>query len=207
MFSTLKERVFAAGFAAMTALILTACTSNPPGPDLSRVAERTEQAMIEFSAELERAGTAEEATPEQMARFEDDLTYALNEAPQIYANTIGIDLASDGSFSGYNDANGNMTQDMGETDLFTVEIDTANRRMILTEEGGTSTGFPFASAGLGFLAGALIGNLLGRQQRAGIAPSSFNNRSVQSASQYSQTRAAQNNARSRARSGGPSRGK
>ncbi|MGF1455256.1 MAG: hypothetical protein ACFB6R_07745 [Alphaproteobacteria bacterium] len=205
---TTKKFAFAACLAGISSVVIAACSQSEPGPDLTKVVERTETAMTEYQDYLTRNGI-EEAGPDELQQFETVLVDSINSDPRFYGNPIGVDVAQDGSVDGFKDTNANNEQDYGENALFKIEIDSANQRMIVTDlTTGNATGFPFMGAATGFLAGALIGNLLSRQRSAGIQPSSFNNRSVQSPSQYANQRsAAQSQARSRARSGGPSRGK
>ncbi len=204
---TMKNFAFAACMMGVSSFVLAACTQSEPGPDLSKVVERTETAMTEYQAFLEQNGITE-AGVDELQQFETVLVENINGSPRFYGSAIGVDVAEDGSVDGFKDTNANNEKDFGDNDLFKIEIDSANGRMIVTDlTTGSSTGFPFMSAGAGFLAGALLGNLLGRQRSAGIQPGSFNNRSVQSPSQYANQRATSSQARSRARSGGPSRGK
>ncbi len=192
---------------AVAALALTACTSRQPGPDLVKVGERAEMAMVEYDAYL-RDNNVTEPGPAEFQQFETYLSQITNADPRFYGSPIGFDVQNDGSVDGFKDSNGDGEPGgIGEYALFTIEIDSVNNRLVITEEGGVSTGFPLASAATGFLAGALIGNLLNRQRSAGIRPESFNNRNIKSTSEYRQSQAQAQNARSRARSGGPSRGK
>ncbi len=107
-------------------------------------------------------------------------------------------LGKDAKFTGVDDANRNKVADADEPLLFTVELDAQNKRMIATDSSGTGTSHGFS--GMGFIAGALIGSMMGRQRSAGIAPGSFSNRKLASPASYNQ-------ARSRARSGGLRGGK
>ena len=107
----------------------------------------------------------------------------------------------DATFLGFVDANGNKVQDDGEGKLFTVEIDSENKRLIATDMAGNGSHLGFSGAG--FLAGALIGSLLSRQRNAGVRPGAFNNRTTTARSDYK----APASARSRSRSGGLGRGK
>ena len=182
---------------AALALTLTACGSSEPGPDLRFVLSRTTQAMSIFDKYLKEK-KIEKATDQHMAQFNGFLQKAMNVKPPVYKIPIATKLLKDAKFEGYGDANGNGVVDSGEKRLFTVEVDLANKRLIATDTSGQSTSR--GVSGLGFLAGALIGNLLGRQRASGVTPQSFSNRKVTPPSAYGR-------ARSRARSGGMFRGK
>lgn len=182
---------------AALALALTGCGSSEPGPDLRNVLSRTTAAMSIFDKYL-KDNKIEKATDKEMVQFNAFLQKAMNTNPAVYKTPIATKLLKDAKFEGYGDANGNGTVDSGEKRLFTVEVDHANKRLIATDTSGQSTSR--GVSGLGFLAGALIGNLLGRQRAAGITPQSFANRKVTPPSAYGQ-------ARGRARSGGLFRGK
>lgn len=108
-----------------------------------------------------------------------------------------MDIQSDATFIGYADTNNNGVKDCDEGDIFTLEIDEENQRLIATDVAGNSTGLRFS--GTGFVAGMLIGSLINRQRATGVSKSSFNHRSVSSRAIY--------RAPSSARSGGLRAGK
>ncbi|MEP5762549.1 MAG: hypothetical protein ABJ327_25160 [Litoreibacter sp.] len=164
--------------------------------DLGQVLDRTEYAITSYQGYLDENKIAE-ATDVQIDEFREFYVQVLNSDPRFYDKAMGLDIQSDGKFLGYADTNSNGTQDSSEGDLFTVEIDEENRRLIATDLAGNSSGLRFS--GTGFIAGALIGNMLGRQRAAGISKASFNNRSVSPRSSYK--------APSSARSGGLRAGK
>ena len=138
-----------------------------------------------------------EVTGDNMEEFRGLLAGVMNADPRFYDKRLGMDIQDNATFLGYADENANGIQDSGEGDVFTVEIDEANKRLIATDIAGNSSGLRFS--GSGFLAGALIGSLINRQRAAGISASSFNNRSVTPRSSY--------RAPSSARSGGLRAGK
>ena len=171
--------------------------------DLGAVLDRTEFALMNYEkmTQLEIDETATEATPEQMEEFRGIYTQVMNVDPKFYDKQIGLALKEDGSFLGFQDGNYNNVQDSGEEKLFTVEIDTENSRLIATDLNGSSSGLRFS--GTGFLAGAIVGRLLGRQRAAGIKPGAFANRNVKPRSSYKSP----SSARSKSRSGGVRTGK
>ena len=162
-----------------------------PKVDLSQVLNRTVFAMDQFDKHL-KSKNIEKATDEHMGQLNGFLTRVMNK-PKFHDTAIATKLDKEAKFLGMVDANENGKVDEGEKQIFTVEIDSANKRLIATDSSGEGTSRGFS--GMGFLAGALIGAMLGRQRAAGIQPNSFNNRKLKSPNAYRQ-------ARSRARSGG-----
>jgi len=171
-----------AGIAAASFVLMAGCSSKVENPDLGKVLD----VFIDSLNNFEASGTEQEASSETMQAFTDQTHQMLNNPP-IMSNPVGLNLREDGSFLGFNDANQNNIQDAGEQDLFTVEIDIERSRLIATDTSGTATDMRFS--GMGFLAGAIIGNLLGRQRASGISANSFASRNVTPRSSYSSARA------------------
>lgn len=124
-----------------------------------------------------------------------------NDSSLAKLGPMGVSAEKDGSFLTYADANKNNVKDAGEKDLFKVEADTENNRLVaISEEGTTEQQHSFS--GSGFLMGMLIGNMLSGQRSAGVNPAN------RKASTVSKTKAkAAPSAKSRAGSGSHSRGK
>lgn len=181
--------------AAIMAIGLSACSSSDPGPDLQRVLARAATALSIFDKYL-KDNKIETATDQHMGQLNGFLQRAMNSKPPVYKHAIATKLLKDAKFEGYRDTNANGKVDSGEKRLFTLEVDHANKRLLATDTSGRATSHGIS--GMGFLAGALMGNLLGRQRSAGIGPSHFANRKVTPPRSY---------ARGRARSGGLFRGK
>ena len=194
-----------AGAAGFAILGLAACGGTPQTADLGQVLDRTEFTLTEYENYLSSAaaeGTSPtEATDEQMAEFAGFLTDVMNSQPTFYDQPIGMEIKEDAVFQGFVDKNMNRVQDSGEKNIFTVEIDSENMRLIATDETGEASHKGFSGSGL--LAGLVIGRLLSRQSAAGIRPGSFNNRTTTARSAYQ----AKPSARSRVRSGGSRAGK
>lgn len=160
---------------------------NAQTADLGQVLDRTDYAISGYQGYLaDRQVT--EVSDGEVEEFRTLLTEVLNAEPRFYDERLGLEIQQDAKFLGFADKNGNGTQDSGEGDVFTVEIDEANNRLIATDMAGNSSGLRFSGAG--FLAGALIGNLINRQRGAGIKANSFNNRSVTPRSSYTAPRSA-----------------
>ncbi|WP_411892611.1 hypothetical protein [Yoonia sp. SDW83-1] len=164
--------------------------------DLGQVLDRTEFVLTEYQGYLGESGITD-VTDQQMAEFTEFYTVVLNSEPRFYGKTLGLEVMPDATFLGFADENANGVQDTDEGKVFTVEIDEANRRLIATDVAGNASGLQFS--GTGFLAGALIGNLISRQRGAGISAASFNNRTATPRSNYRPP--------SSARTGGPRSGK
>ena len=164
--------------------------------DLGQVLDRTEFVLTEYQGYMGENGI-ENVGPEEMAQFTGFYTDVLNAEPKFYEQTLGLEVMEDATFLGFADANANGIQDDGEGKVFTVEIDEENNRLIATDVAGNSSGLRFS--GTGFIAGALIGNMIGRQRAAGVSKASFNNRTVTPRANY--------RAPTSARSGGPRAGK
>jgi hypothetical protein len=174
--------------------------SGPQSADMGEVLDRTEAAMNRFES-FAQDSSITSLDDAQVGQFTEFLALSLNAEPRFYDKTFGIELQPDASFVGFNDDNLNSVQDAGETKLFTLEIDSANNRLIATDETGTGAHRGFSGTGL--MAGMLLGNLMSRQSAAGVRPGSFNNRQTTARSAYK----APASARSRARTGGFSVGK
>jgi hypothetical protein len=168
-----------------------------PNVDLTQVLDRSVVAMDKYDRFLKQ-NKIEKATDEHLNTLNEIFQEELNKAPVLHSGLIATRFGKDAKFTGVDDANANKVADADETPLFTVELDAANKRLIATDTNGTGTQRGFS--GMGFIAGAMIGSMLGRQRSAGIAPGSFSNRKVASPAAYNQ-------ARSRARSGGLRGGK
>jgi hypothetical protein len=184
MFGNLKTIVIVGvlGFAAYSLFL---APESEQTADLGQVLDRTEFAIIQYQEYLE-ANSIAEASDEQVDEFTGYLTEVMNTEPRFYDQPLGLEILSDAKFSGYVDPNENGVRDSGEGEIFTIEIDEANNRLIATDTTGQSAGLRFSGAG--FLAGALIGNLIGRQRSAGITAASFNNRTVTPRTSYSAPR-------------------
>lgn len=132
-----------------------------------------------------------------MEKFTSQYNDNLNAAqPPMNANPIGIHAQDNGALLSFDDLNGNGIQDEGEEDLFTMEVDGENNRLIASSETESRDhGF----SGSGLLMGMLIGNLMSRQAATGTNPASRKTTSRGTASPTS--------AKSRAGSGSHSRGK
>ncbi len=181
-------------------LLLGSCTQKAPGVDLDRVMKITTQSMQRFE-QSNMNGVKGNMDDLAMAQFSRDLADDLRMAqPPLYTSPIGIVVAKDGSIQGYNDKNGNYIRETGEGDLFKIEIDSQNNRIIASNDGVVRE--QGMGMGGGLMMGMLMGSLLSRQSAAGIRPGAFNNKRA-----TPKPRARTSSARSRAGSGSFSSGK
>lgn len=167
------------------------------------VAEYFSDGLAQSAAAQGVAATDEEpllADPETMATFTDVFEQAINDQPALYSAPMGVNLLDDGSFRGFEDLDGDGEKGMTEKGLWTLEIDEANERLVLTTEGSQRYGF--SGIGTGLIAGAILGNMMGRQRASGVNPGRFSSANVSTRS-ASQVRSA----RSSARTGGARVGK
>lgn len=189
-------------FLIIALIAMTGCQNNysQQGVDLDRVLKIMSDSMTEFE---QKNGTMGEQ--EAISRFAVQFQKDLNTAnPKVHPEKIGVTANNDGSFMGYNDKNGNNTQDSGERKLFTIEIDSQNNRLLASEGQQVRE----HRAGSGFLMGMLVGSMLSRQRTAGVNTNNLGNKKttpkqpVNSAQRRNTT-----SARSRSGSGSYSRGK
>ena len=94
-----------------------------------------------------------------------------NDSSLAKLGPMGVTAEKDGSFLTYADANKNNVKDAGEKDLFKVEADSENNRLVATNEEGT-TEQSHSFSGSGFFMGMLMGSMLSGQRSAGVNPAS-----------------------------------
>ena len=149
-----------------TSMVLTGCgmqSAPEPRVDLDRVMTIAGETMNSFDA---RATGVDESNA--MNEFSVLLGYDLNDAqPPLYDGQIGVAAQEDGSLMGFSDADGNATQESGEDELFKVEVDTENNRLLASSEGAVQErGFSMG----GLFMGMMLGNMLSRQRTSGVNP-------------------------------------
>jgi len=154
----------AALVSSLSILLISCGGGGTPIPDL-------DQALTVAADSLVRFDNSETDIKEENAMEEFAIVYtnALNASqPVVHTGPLGVAPKEDGSFSVYDDKNSNMIADSGEKELFIVEVDEQNDRLIASTEGYVrDRGF----SGGGLLMGYLIGSMLGRQRAAGARPS------------------------------------
>lgn len=171
--------------------------------DLHRVMDIASTTMETFKSDKEGDAALNEFNTE----FQKNLNTM---KPEAYPGTVGVNLEKDGSFHGYADENNNQAKDAGEPEIFKLEIDTENKR-ILASDGERVADHSIAGmmGGLagGLIAGMLIGSLLNRQRAAGVNRQALGNRQANTARGSTGSTSSNNSARSRAGSGSHSSGK
>ncbi|MEN8214447.1 MAG: hypothetical protein ABFR19_08805 [Pseudomonadota bacterium] len=185
-------------------LLLNGCSPQQPGVDLDRVMKIALESMQRYE-QTTLSGVDGKMDDAAMAQFSRDLSDDLRMAqPPLYTGPLSAVVAKDGSIQGYHDRNANYVRETGEEDLFKIEIDSQNKRIIASNDGVVRD--QGMGMGGGFLMGMLMGNLLSRQSAAGIRPGAFNNVRA-TPKPRTRTRSSFGSARSRAGSGSFSSGK
>lgn len=155
--------------ALFSSMVLAGCGAQSvpePRVDLDRVMNIAGETMNSFDA---RASDVNEENA--MNEFSVLLGYDLNDAqPPLYDGYIGVAPQEDGSLLGFNDTDSDSTYDSGEDELFKVEVDTENNRLLASSEGVVQEGGGFSMGGL--FMGMMLGNMLSRQRSAGVNPAS-----------------------------------
>ncbi len=150
------------------ALVLTACDQKQSATaDLDRILGVASNSMTSF--ESKNSSNMEALNKGNvMDKFSSNYASDLNASqPPIHTGQIGINAQKDGSFAGFDDKNNNGVKDVDEKDLFKLEVDTENNRLVASNEGEVrESGF----SGSGLIMGMLLGNMLSRQRVTGANP-------------------------------------
>ncbi len=151
-----------------SALALTACDQKQSATaDLDRILGVASDSMVSF--ESKNSSNMETLNKDNvMDKFSTNYASNLNASqPPIHSGPIGVNSQTDGSFAGFDDKNNNGVKDADEKDLFKLEMDTENNRLVASNEGEVrESGF----SGSGLIMGMLIGNMLSRQRSTGANP-------------------------------------
>ena len=150
------------------AFALTACDQKKSATaDLDRILGVASDSMVSFES---KNSSNMEALNEGnvMDKFSSSYASDLNASvPPIHSGPIGVKSEQDGSFAGFDDKNNNGIKDTDEKDLFKLEVDTENNRLVASNEGEVrESGF----SGSGLIMGMLLGNMLSRQRTTGARP-------------------------------------
>lgn len=164
---------FALPVAATAALLMTACSPSSSSQsagakDLQayEALDRTAYIFEAYGAKLEADGV-ETINEARYAELTEYMGMAYNSDPAVSTKTLGVAAEDDGTFTAYGDTNANNTRDAGEDTVFTVDYDEPNSRLILTDYTGESSGYRISGGGL--LAGYVLGSMMNRSKRAGLA--------------------------------------
>jgi len=172
--------------------------------DLGQALDRTERALIKYSEQLER-DEINELTPKEIGELNTILTQEMNAPKRFYDTKVGVAMTQAASFIGFADRNANNIWEQGDDQLFHIEVDNENKRLIATDMSGNST--HLGGSDDRHFGGFLFISLGDRQRAAGITPDSFRNRKTTPRSAYRAPSSARSSARSRSRSGGIAGGK
>ncbi len=183
------------------AFALTACDQKKSATaDLDRILGVASDSMVSF--ESKNSSNLDALNEDNvMDKFSSNYASDLNASvPPIHSGPIGVKTEQDGSFAGFDDKNNNGVKDADEKDLFKLEVDTENNRLVASNEGEVrESGF----SGSGLIMGMLLGNMLSRQRATGANPAAKRATPKRSASKSKSF----GNAKSRVGSGSHSSGK
>lgn len=185
----------------LIATLLAGCADISNSIDLNRVSEISTNTLKAMNN-----NTNIKDGDQAIEQFREDLEFSLNSSrPMLFPQSyIGLSSEIDGSYKGYNDKDNNQTQGTEEEDLFKIELDTQNERVLVSNPGGTETAAsPFGGMMTGMFMGMMMGNLMNRQRAAGVNPASRQANVRKSAPRP----ASSPSAKSRAGSGSHARGK
>ena len=148
-------------------MLLAGCEKKSATADLDRVLGVTSESLTKFENTSD-VSSSDINKDNVMSKFSGSYAKDLNAAqPPLNAGPIGVNSQTDGSLLGFDDKNNNQVKDEGEKDLFKMEVDTENNRLVASSEGEVrEQGF----SGSGLLMGMLIGNMLSRQRATGANP-------------------------------------
>jgi len=162
------------GGVVATALVLSSCGSSDDVEvvNLDTVLDK----FVSTAEALPAAKESELNKDELLKKFTADYQKSLNAAP-LMKKPVGVVAEEDGSFRGFNDANENSVKDAGEADIFLVEIDAAQSRIIASDLQNTEyrRSNPYRAAAAGFLGGYLVSRMINRQRSAGVNTGKFRN--------------------------------
>jgi hypothetical protein len=178
--------------------------------DLHRVMDIASTTMETFKSDKE----GDAALGEFNKEFEKNLN---SMKPEAHPGPVGVLLEKDGSFHGYQDKNNNQAKDSDEPEIFKLEIDTENKR-ILASDGERVADHSIAGMmggmAAGLVAGMLLGSLLNRQRSSGVNTQALGNKQSNTArgggassKTSGSSSSSSSSARSRAGSGSHSSGK
>lgn len=155
--------------------LLAACTPSSDNTsslaELNRALDVASNTMNSF--EQKNTGTDGAVNKDNvMDVFSKDYAENLNkDQPLAHLGPLGVKAEADGSFSAYSDKNKNNTQDAGEKDVFKLEVDAQNDRLLASNEEAVQEQ-PQMGMGTGLLMGMLLGNMMSRQRMTGANPAS-----------------------------------
>tara|TARA_B100000575_G_C23133618_1_gene658075 strand:- start:2499 stop:3137 length:639 start_codon:yes stop_codon:yes gene_type:complete len=173
--------------------------------DLERVLDLTVPVILDNAKRSQQMNASTEVEKDKLfgmifLKTALDLTKTYNDAtPKIYEDNLGVYPAQSGSLVAYEDLNKNSQKDETEQNIFFIDIDGENSRIIAESRIGASSNASFPAGSL--LAGYFIGRMLTMQSGVpGLKQSLSNKQAVTPQKAIS-------NARARAGSGSHRMGK
>ena len=169
----MKKRTITSLTAALCLALLTACSpedsqNTSSFANLNKALNVASNTMTSFEQKDQSSVNKDNA----MDVFSKDYAKNLNNTPELAKlGPMGVKPESDGSFVAFSDANKNNIKDAGEKDLFKVEADAQNQRLVASDESNVVEQ-PHSGMMNGFLMGMLLSNMMGRQRSAGVNPAS-----------------------------------
>lgn len=151
------------------AFVIFTAVSNNSGSDDGYSGLDLDQALSVASTSLTKfEGTENVDKDNVMDKFSAKYGSDLNATqPALHTGNIGVNSQEDGSFLAFDDQNNNQIKDANEGDLFKLEVDNENNRLIASnDEQVNEQGF----SGSGLLMGMLLGNMMSRQRATGANP-------------------------------------
>ena len=116
------------------AVVYTLITDNDGSDSINRA--DLDQVLNVASNTLDTFEGSEDVNKDNaMDKFAGSYAQNLNTSqPALSSSAVGVVPNSDGSFDGFADNNNNSIKDSGELDLFNLEIDSENSRLIASDE-------------------------------------------------------------------------
>ena len=173
--------------------------------DLDKVLNLTVPVIVANAKASEKFNPQSDAEKERYAnsffwKTADELTKTYNGSnPKIYEDNLGVLPGTAGNLIAYEDLNRNLKRDESEKNIFFIEVDGENSRIIATSRIGASSNASFPAGTL--LAGYFLGRMFMMQGAIPGYKNSLSNRKTVT------TQKAMSNARARAGSGSHRRGK
>jgi len=168
----MKRNEFGMLTAALTLSLLAACSPNDSQnssslDSLNKALGVASITMTSFESNGDKVNK-----DNAMDVFSKDYADNLNNTSSLaHLGPMGVKPEQDGSFVTFSDTNKNNIQDEGEKDLFKLEADAENQRLIVSD-GNTVVEQPHSGMMSGFLMGMLLSNMMGRQRSSGANPAS-----------------------------------
>ena len=118
-------------------------------------------AEISSTAEIQAIEPAKQ-DPAKESEFLKKYAAKLNEL-KVMKEPVGVSMSAGGEIVGFQDPNGNLIQDAGETKEFTVTMDIAHNRLVASDNNGYHRPHSYGFRPSGMMMGYMLGSMMGRQ--------------------------------------------